>query len=58
MFTGLSLQALWVLVGTLAVAFGFAPLSVANYWLVAGGAGAASLVLFIAAKMGILATRR
>ena len=69
MFTGLSPLAVWVLLGTLAAvtvittvppaaaAFGFAPPSVAN-WLMAAGAGAASLVLFIAAKVAVPAARR
>ncbi|MQY50463.1 hypothetical protein [Rhodocyclus gracilis] len=63
-FTGLLPLAVWVLVGTLAAvtlittvplaaaASGFAPPSAANC-LISAAAGAASLVLFIAAKVAM-----
>nr|WP_153589392.1 cation transporting ATPase C-terminal domain-containing protein [Rhodocyclus gracilis] len=69
MFTGLSPLAVWVLVGTLAAvaaittvppaaaAFGFAPPSLAN-WLISAAAGAASLVLFIAAKVAVVSRKK
>jgi len=69
MFSGLSPLAVWVLVGTLAAvavittvppaaaAFGFAPPSAAN-WLLAAGAGAATLLLFMAAKVAVQGAAR